>query len=114
MFLNFNKRKIFILLVSNLLLSMVFLFFSFYTYSVAMNAFEQGTASWFQNVLISIGIGLLDYLIALAFLLPEGMRDSFFGGVMSYVSAFIMTVPVTLLISFLIRKGFKGFRKKQG
>jgi hypothetical protein len=77
-----------------------------------MNAFERGVTSWFQNMLINVGEVILNYLVAIVFLLPENVRDSLFGGLISYISAFIMNMPVTLLVFFLIRKVSKEFRKR--
>lgn len=68
-----------------------------------MHAFDQGAVSWSQNILINIGAFLSNYLIAIVFLFPESIRNSFFGGIISYVSAFIMTVPITVLGSLLIK-----------
>ena len=104
MLLGSNKKKFIIFFISNTVLSLILLFLSFYLYSVVMNSFEHGTITWTQNILINIGRAISTYLIAIVFLFPEHIRISFFGSIISYISAFIMTIPITLFIYVLLNK----------
>jgi hypothetical protein len=104
-----SRRKIVRFLIFNLILSIVMIFFSLFLMSFAMDGFKEGLPmTQTQNVLSAIGGVLAKYFMILAFLLPAHLRKSGLTGPLSYISAFITTLPISFIVYYLYRKTFRS------
>jgi hypothetical protein len=102
-----TRKKIVKFLVFNLILSIAMIFFSLYLMSFAMDGFKEGLPmTKTQDILSAIGGILAKYFMIFSFMLPSNLRMSCISGPLSYISAFITTLPISFIIYYFYRKTF--------
>lgn len=103
-----NKKTLIIFLILNLLLSALLLIVSLYLGNTVMETFDRPEEfTFWKKLSYHVGDSMLCYLMAFVYLLPETIRYSLIGGIISYISIYIMTAPITLGLFFLFKR-FKG------
>ena len=105
-----KKKSLIIFLLINFLISLSLLFLGLWLGSIGMQKFDRPQdISQLDEFLLSLGSCISGYLMAFVYLLPKAIRYSSIGGVLSYISTFVMTIPLTFGLFML----FGRFKKSK-
>jgi hypothetical protein len=102
--LKLEKKAVKKLVIVNLILSIPLLLVSSYMHSFVMYGMDSGVLSFSYKIISSIGEWLTFYFLLPAFLLPKAIAHSFVGGILAFISSFIMTIPITVGLGFVLNK----------
>lgn len=110
--LKLERKTIKKLIITNLVLSITLLLISSYMHSFVMYGMDSGLLPFSYKIISYTGEWLTFYFLLPGFLLPNYIAHSFVGGILAFVSAFIMTIPITVGSIFILnkikKKIFKG------
>ena len=102
-----SRQSTSMFLIFNLILTILLLIVSLSFSNLVMKYFDSPAEFTFaKKALYHIGDLMAKYLILPIFLIPKSFRYSLIAGILSYISAFIMTLPITFVIYFTYRKIF--------
>jgi hypothetical protein len=102
----FSGRKIvFKFLRLNLILSIVLFSVSLFMLSNVMDALDTGEKmGLFRTVIVEVGGILSQYFVLPIFFLPRSIQSSVIGCIASYVSIYMMTIPITAMALLIIKR----------
>lgn len=102
------KRKLILMLILNIFLTVALWSIGFYLMNLTLNYFDSPVAPpGYIKILSKLGEYILGYLTIITLLLSEKVQLSIIGTILSYLSAFVMISIATAVIYFGCDRIFK-------